>query len=97
MFGIDHAKSIPTATNVDHFGVPVPDLQQAVTFFAEMLGRALPILFRRRGRYKESCQPEEGIRCANGSKLKVAMLRLGPTVFMLHETWLDGGDSSRCR
>ena len=39
MFGIDHAKSIPIATNADHFGVPVPDLQQAVTFFTEVLGR----------------------------------------------------------
>ena len=41
MFGTDHAKGIPTATNVDQVGITVPDLQQAVTFFTDVLGRII--------------------------------------------------------
>ncbi len=38
MFSTTNAKGIPISTNVDHLGVTVPYLQQAVVFFTEVLG-----------------------------------------------------------
>ncbi|MBV8886414.1 MAG: VOC family protein [Chroococcidiopsidaceae cyanobacterium CP_BM_RX_35] len=33
-----HTAGIPTARNVDHVGLTVPDLNQALTFFVDVLG-----------------------------------------------------------
>lgn len=35
---IDAPSGIPTARNVDHVGVTVPDLDGAVSFFVDVLG-----------------------------------------------------------
>lgn len=34
-------RGIPTATNVDHVGITVPNLEEAITFFTEVLGADL--------------------------------------------------------
>ena len=38
MFGTNGAIGIPTATNVDHLGITVPNLAQATVSFTEVLG-----------------------------------------------------------
>lgn len=69
---------IPTVRNVDHIGITIPDLDEAINFFMEILGGEL--LFRM-----------DGIEDATGdwmsvhlnvhprASMKVAMVRLGPT------------------
>jgi catechol 2,3-dioxygenase-like lactoylglutathione lyase family enzyme len=70
-------KGIPTATNVDHVAYTVPDLDQAVEFFVDVLGADL--LYR-----LDSVKDDEGdwMRRQLGvdprAKAQIAMLRLGP-------------------
>lgn len=70
-------KGIPTATNVDHVAYTVPDLNQAVEFFVDVLGADL--LYR-----LDSVKDDEGdwMRRQLGvdprAKAQIAMLRLGP-------------------
>ena len=68
---------IPTATNVDHVAYTVPDLDQAVEFFVDVLGADL--LYR-----LESVKDDEGdwmhrhLGVDPRAKAQIAMLRLGP-------------------
>lgn len=70
-------KGIPTATNVDHVAYTVPDLDQAVEFFVDVLGADL--LYR-----LGSVKDDEGdwMRRQLGvdprASAQIAMLRLGP-------------------
>ena len=80
MFGTDHFKGIPTATNVDHLGVTVPNLQQAVTFFTEVLGACFLFSFEEGPDTKNPVNLKEAFGVPADSKLKIAMLRLGPTL-----------------
>ena len=80
MFGTDDVRGIPSATNVDHFGVTVPDLQQAIEFFTEVLGADLIFTFDEGPGTKNPADLNAAFGVPQNSKLKIAMLRLGPTV-----------------
>jgi catechol 2,3-dioxygenase-like lactoylglutathione lyase family enzyme len=67
---------IPTARNVDHVAMTVPDLRAAVTFFVESLGASLlytegPIA---RGAWMAN------LNVAADASCKIAMLRFGPSL-----------------
>lgn len=71
-------RGIPTARNVDHIGVTVPDLDEAIDFFVEVLGSEL--LFR-----MDDIEDSTGdwmsdhLNVHPRASMKVAMVRLGPT------------------
>lgn len=65
------AKGLPTARSVDHCGISVPDLDQAIIFFTDAIGADL---LWRIGPFHES---------PTGAKIEaveIAMLRLGPNL-----------------
>jgi catechol 2,3-dioxygenase-like lactoylglutathione lyase family enzyme len=70
-------RGIPTATNVDHVAYTVPDLDQAVAFFVDVLGADL--LYR-----LDDVKDDDGdwMRRQLGvhprASAQIAMLRLGP-------------------
>jgi catechol 2,3-dioxygenase-like lactoylglutathione lyase family enzyme len=83
---------IPTATNLDHVCITVPDLDEAVRFFVEVIG-AETIL--RDGPYEdhETDWMWDHLRTDPRARLSAALLRLGPTVTLeLYEV-----DSPRAR
>ena len=74
------AKGIPTATNVDHLGVTVPDLEQAVSFFCAVLGAEFLFSFEEDLGTTFPANLNLAFGVPTDSKLKIAMLRLGPTL-----------------
>lgn len=80
MFGTATRKGIPTSTNVDHLGVTVPDLQQAVSFFTEVLGAEAPFACEEGPGTSNPANLNEAFGVPADGKLKIAMLRLGPTL-----------------
>ena len=68
--------SIPTAHGVDHFGVTVPDLEQAVTFFQEVLGAELLWKLPASGLPGDAMSAR--YRVDPRARIALAMLRLGP-------------------
>ncbi len=65
-------QGVPGARNFDHAGVAVPDLDEAVRFFTDVLGAEL--LFRA-GPYQTM---EQKVDADPGTTVRVAMLRFGP-------------------
>ena len=80
MFGTNGAIGIPTATNVDHLGVTVPDLQQAIVFFTDVLGAEFLFSFKEGPGTSNPANLNEAFGVPKDSKLQIAMLRLGPTL-----------------
>jgi catechol 2,3-dioxygenase-like lactoylglutathione lyase family enzyme len=86
-------RGIPTATNVDHVAYTVPDLNQAVEFFVDVLGADL--LYR-----LDSVQDDEGdwmrrqLAVHPRASAQIAMLRLGP-VTNVELFQYDAPDQSR--
>lgn len=69
---------IPTARNVDHIGITVPDLEQALSFFVDVLGCEViyhTIPFSE----PEGELMEERLAVDRKSNLELAMVRCGPT------------------
>lgn len=71
------ASGLPTARNVDHVGFSVPDLDQAVAFFTDVLGAQVLMTG---GPWSD---PQGGsfarvLGVDRAASIKVAMLRLGP-------------------
>lgn len=69
-------RGIPTARNVDHFAVTVPDLEQGVEFFVRVLGAALLYV---EGPIAGGAWMVENLGVDAGATCRVAMLRLGPS------------------
>jgi len=69
---------IPTATNVHHVGVTVPDLDEAVDFFVERVGAEL---LYRKGPFGDSDgdSMERRLGVHPDATASLAMLRCGPT------------------
>lgn len=67
---------IPTARNVDHIAVTVPDLHQAVRFFVEALGGSLLYV---EGPIAEGGWMVDNLNVDAAASCRIAMLRLGPT------------------
>ena len=65
------AKGIATVRNVDHYGVSVPDMDQAITFYTRALGADL---LWRVGPFHETPTGAEI------DQVEIAMLRLGPNL-----------------
>ena len=65
------AKGIATVRNVDHYGVSVPDMDQAIAFYTEALGADL---LWRVGPFHETPTGAEI------DQVEIAMLRLGPNL-----------------
>lgn len=65
------ARGIATARNVDHYGVSVPDMDQAVAFYTEALGADL---LWRVGPFHETPAG------AKIDQVEIAMVRLGPNL-----------------
>ena len=80
MFGTNGSIGIPTATNVDHLGITVPDLQQAIVFFTEVLGAEFLFSFKEGPGTSNPANLNEAFGVPKDSKLQIAMLRLGPTL-----------------
>jgi catechol 2,3-dioxygenase-like lactoylglutathione lyase family enzyme len=71
-------RGIPTATNVDHVGITVPDLDEAIAFFTEVLGCEL--LWRIDGiEDPEGAWMSTRLNVHPDASMDVAMLRCGPT------------------
>lgn len=70
---------IPTARHVDHVGLTVPDLDEAVAFFRDVLGAE--VLFRA-GPYRDPSGDwmAEHLGVHPRAQLDLVMLRLGPTL-----------------
>lgn len=69
---------IPTATNVDHVGITVPDLDEAISFFTGVLGCEL--LWRIDGvEDNEGAWMSERLNVHPRASMDVAMVRCGPT------------------
>jgi catechol 2,3-dioxygenase-like lactoylglutathione lyase family enzyme len=70
---------IPTATNVDHVAITVPDLDEAVRFFVEVIGAELIL---REGPFEDSETDwmHQQLRMDPRASLTAALLRLGPTL-----------------
>ena len=80
MFGTNAASGIPTATNVDHLGVTVPDLRQAIVFFTDVLGAEFLFSFKEGPGTSNPANLNKAFGVPKDSKLQIAMLRLGPTL-----------------
>jgi catechol 2,3-dioxygenase-like lactoylglutathione lyase family enzyme len=80
VFGTDKARGIPSATNVDHLGITVPDLQQAIGFFTEVLGAEFLFSFQEGPGTSNPANLNQAFGVPPDSKLHIAMLRLGPTL-----------------
>ncbi len=80
MFGTATTQGIPTSTNVDHLGVTVPDLQQAVMFFTEVLGAEALFTCEEGPGTQNPANLNAAFGVPSDSKLKIAMLRLGLTL-----------------
>ncbi|WP_234329963.1 VOC family protein [Streptomyces viridochromogenes] len=71
------ARGIPTATNVDHIAYTVPDLDEAVRFFVDVLGADL--LYREGTiRSDDDEWMREALNVHPRATADIAMLRLGP-------------------
>ena len=80
MFGTENARGIPSATNVDHLGITVPDLQQAISFFTGVLGAEFLFSFQEGPGTSNPANLNQAFGVPPDSKLQIAMLRLGPTL-----------------
>jgi catechol 2,3-dioxygenase-like lactoylglutathione lyase family enzyme len=70
-------RGIPTARNVDHFGLTVPDLEGAIRFFVDVLGCEL---LYRAGPFEDAGDwMKAHLNAAPGATLVLAALRCGPT------------------
>jgi catechol 2,3-dioxygenase-like lactoylglutathione lyase family enzyme len=70
------ARGIPTATNVDHIAYTVPDLEEAVRFFVDVLGADL--LYREDTVRADDDWMREALDVHPRATADIAMLRLGP-------------------
>ena len=80
MLGTNDESGIPTATNVDHLGVTVPDLQQAIGFFTKVLGAEFLFSFQEGPGTTNPADLNKAFGVPADSKLQIATLRLGPTL-----------------
>ncbi len=80
MFSTNDESGIPTATNVDHLGVTVPDLQQAIGFFTKVLGAEFLFCFREGPGTSNPADLNKAFGVPADSQLQIAMLRLGPNL-----------------
>lgn len=67
---------IPTARNVDHIAITVPNLEEATIFFVEALGAAL--LYTEEPSTEGDWTPAD-LNVEPSATCRIAMLRLGPT------------------
>lgn len=72
----DADSGIPTARNVHHISITVPDLTEAVDFFVEVLGAEL---LYRKGPFADPEFMETNLDVHPDAEGKLAMLRCGPT------------------
>ena len=80
MFNTNGGRGIPSSKNVDHVGVTVPNLQQAITFFTEVLGADFLFDFAEGPGTNNPADLNRAFGVPADSKLRIAMLRLGPTL-----------------
>ncbi|MCX2818763.1 VOC family protein [Haladaptatus sp. F3-133] len=73
----DDPTPLPTATNVHHIGVTVPDLDEAVGFFTDCLGARE--LYRKGPFGDDGDAMERRLGVHPDATASLAMLRLGPT------------------
>ncbi|MFP4187944.1 MAG: VOC family protein [Halobacteriales archaeon] len=81
---------VPTATNVHHVGVTVPDLDEAVEFFVDCLGARE--LYRKGPFGDDGDAMERRLDVHPDATASLAMLRLGPTTNLELFEW-DAPDS----
>lgn len=84
------ATPLPTATNVHHVGVTVPDLDEAVGFFVDCLGARE--LYRKGPFGDDGDAMERRLDVHPDATASLAMLRLGPTTNLELFEW-DAPDS----
>ncbi len=73
-------RGIPGARNLDHVGLTVPDLDEAVGFFTEVLGADLLFRFDEGPGTENPADLRQTFDVDPADRLKVAMLRLGPNL-----------------
>ena len=71
---------IPTATNVDHVGLVVPDLAQATTFFVDVLGAERAYVFAAGPGTSSPASLASRFGVDPQASLHGAMFRLGPSI-----------------
>ncbi len=89
------SQGIPGARNVDHIGVSVPNLEQAISFFRDVLGAQFLFRFNEGPGTENPADLEGTLGVDAKSKLRIAMLRLGPSLNLeLMEYQTPGQNSS---
>jgi catechol 2,3-dioxygenase-like lactoylglutathione lyase family enzyme len=78
----EDSKGIPTARSIDHVGVSVPDLDEAVEYFEDVLGAEL--VYRATPPIDESVSDwmERNLGVHPDTTMRLAKLRLGPNVMV---------------
>src|ERR1035438_4835302 len=71
---------IPGARNVDHIGVSVPNLDQAISFFRDVLGAKFLFRFGEGPGTENPADLEQTLGVDPTSKLRIALMRLGPSL-----------------
>jgi catechol 2,3-dioxygenase-like lactoylglutathione lyase family enzyme len=86
--------AIPSYETIDHFGITVPDLDQAIEFFVEVLGAEL---WYREGPFEdaEGDSMWEEMRIPSRSVERLAMLRMGSTATIELLEFKVGGEPDR--
>lgn len=86
--------AVPSYETIDHFGITVPDLDQAIGFFVEVLGAEL---WYREGPFED---PEgetmwDEMRIPSRAVERLAMLRMGSTATVELLEFAVGGETDR--
>ena len=71
---------IPGARNVDHIGVSVLNLDQAISFFRDVLGAKFLFRFGQGPGTETPADLEKTLGVGPTSKLRIALMRLGPSL-----------------
>jgi catechol 2,3-dioxygenase-like lactoylglutathione lyase family enzyme len=74
------SQGIPGARNADHIGVSVPDLDQVISFFRDVLGAEFLFRFEEDPGTENPADLHKTLGVDPQSKLSIAVMRLGPSL-----------------
>ncbi len=73
-------RGIPSARNVDHIGITVPDITEAITFFSDILGADLLFRMKEGPGTDNPMDTRKALDVDGRDTLTIAMMRCGPTL-----------------
>ena len=88
------SQGIPGARNVDHIGVSVPNLDQAISFFRDVLGAEFLFRFDEGPGTENPADLEKTLGVDPTSTLHIAMMLLGPSLNLELMEYVTPGQNS---